>query len=85
MNESGRRRRRRWRDGLRENKGKTVGIISVAAPVVGFIVNDLKRPDSIVRNLARIATAKLLPARSEKRELVDITDQVEVIDENHKE
>ena len=82
MNKSGQRRRRRWRDSLRENKGKTISIISLAAPIVGFIVSDLKRPNSLVRYLARIAAAKLLPVRAEKRELVDITDQVEVIEEN---
>jgi hypothetical protein len=78
---SGRRERRRYR-GLFETKaGKAIGISSIAAPLIGFVVNDLKKPDSIVRGLIGAAATKLLGTRSQRAKVIDITDKVKVVDD----
>ncbi|RKX26697.1 MAG: hypothetical protein DRP45_02890 [Candidatus Zixiibacteriota bacterium] len=80
----GRRQRSRLRGMLSSKTGKTIGFTSIAAPIIGYVVNDLKKPDSLVRSLLSGAVRKLLPAKTEIVEAVDITDEVEII-ENHKE
>jgi hypothetical protein len=80
---SGRRERRRHR-GLFETKtGKAIGFSSIAAPLIGFVVNDLKKPDSIVRGLIGAAATKLLGTRSRRAEVIDITDKVKIVDEGN--
>jgi hypothetical protein len=62
-----------------------IGLTSIAAPVVGLIVRDLRRPDSLIRRLIGGAATKLLERRAVKGEPTDITDKVEVtMDENDK-
>lgn len=75
----GRRLRNRVRGCLSGKKGKTAGIAAVVAPVVGFIVNDLRKPDSLIRNLIGKTARKLLTARTKEKKAIDITDKVEVI------
>ena len=77
----GRRMRKRLGRCFSGKQGKTIGIASIAAPVAGFIVNDLRKPNSIIRNLLAITAAKLLPARFERRKALDISDKVEVIED----
>jgi hypothetical protein len=79
-----RRIRRRFR-GLMESKtGKVVGFTSLAAPVFGYIVNDLRKPNSIIRQLFCQAVNKLLESKNKQVEAIDITDQVEIIDTDKK-
>ena len=61
--------------------GKTAGVASIVAPVVGFVVNDLKKPNSIIRALTKKAINHILPQRMEKIEAIDITDEVEIIED----
>jgi hypothetical protein len=62
--------------------GKTVGLASIAAPIVGFVVNDLKKPDSVIRALTAATVRKLLPAKTDRPKAIDITDKVEIIEIN---
>ncbi|MFH1687923.1 MAG: hypothetical protein ABIE70_10455 [bacterium] len=62
--------------------GKTIGFTSLATPVIGFVLNDLKKPDSIVRRLVGGVVRKLLPAKVEKVEMIDVTDEVEIIEDS---
>ena len=80
MSAGGSRQRRRLRGMLSSKTGKTIGFTSIAAPIIGYVVNDLKKPDSIIRNLISGAVSKLLPDRSKRVEIIDITDKVEVIE-----
>ena len=81
--ETGRpRERRRLRGRFSGKTGKAIGITSIAAPLLGLVVNDLKKPDSIVRGLIGGVVRKLLPAKSGKVEVIDITDKVEIIEDN---
>ena len=78
----GRRIRRRARGMLGTRTGKTIGFTSIAAPIIGFVVNDLKKPDSILRRLAGHAMTKLLPSKAEKHEAIDISDRVEILEDD---
>jgi len=78
----GQRQRRRLRGMLSGKTGKTIGFTSIAAPIIGYVVNDLRKPDSIVRNLISGAVRKLLPAKSEKAQVIDITDKVEILEDD---
>jgi len=80
MSEKNRGSQKRLRQRLRGKTGKAIGFASLAAPVAAFVVNDLKKPDSLIRNLGRIAAAKLLPESARKRLAIDVTDQVEIIE-----
>lgn len=60
--------------------GKAVGIVSLAAPVVGFIIKDLKKPNSITRQLVGKAVKKLLERKPKQVEVIDITDRAEITD-----
>ncbi len=75
----GRRFRNRVRGYLSGKKGKTAGIAAVVASVVGYVVNDLRKPDSLIRNLVGKTTRKLLTARTKEKKAIDITDKVEVV------
>jgi hypothetical protein len=77
--ESGRRQRTRLRGALSGKRGKAVGLTSLAAPLVGFIVNDLKKPDSVIRSFLKSTTRKLLQRPAKKAEAIDISDKVDVI------
>lgn len=50
---------------------------SVAATVVGAVVRDLSRPNSLIRGLVSVVRQKLL-ARRESRAAIDLGDAVEV-------
>ena len=75
----GRRFRNRVRGCLSGKKGKTAGLAAVVAPVVGYIVNDLRKPDSLIRSLVGKTARKLLAVRTKEKKAIDITDKVEVI------
>jgi len=63
--------------------GKTIGIASLAAPIVGYIINDIQKPNSMIRNLVGKTINRLLESKSEKAEAIDITHEVEVIDDEN--
>ncbi len=76
------RARTRMRGMFSGKRGKAIGFTSIAAPIIGYVVNDLRKPDSIVRELIGGVVRKLLPPRSEKLEAIDITDKVEILEIN---
>ena len=78
---SGRRQRNRLRGMFTGKTGKTIGFTSIAAPIIGYVVNDLRKPDSIVRRLIGGAVRKLLAAKTDKVEVIDITSEVEIIED----
>lgn len=80
----GRRVRKRLRGAFSGRKGKAIGIASIATPIVGFVVNDLKKPNSIIRALIGKTATKLLERKAEKTQVIDITDQVEIVEDQRK-
>jgi len=75
--------RRRLRGAFSGKKGKAAGLGAVAAPLVGLVIEDLKSPDSLIRDIWSRTRGKLLRGRVIEREAIDITDQVEVLDDEH--
>ncbi len=82
-NKGDRRIRRRIRGMMESKAGKVAGYTSLAAPVIGFIINDLRKPNSMVRQLIGKAVNKLLESKNKKVEAIDITDKVEILGENN--
>ena len=78
-----RRQRRRLRGMFTGKTGKTIGFTSIAAPIIGYVVNDLRKPNSIVRSLVGGVVRKLLPSKSGKVEAIDITDKVEILEDKN--
>ena len=72
--------RRRLRGMFSSRTGRTIGLTSLAVPMIGYIVNDLQKPDSVIRGLVGAALRKMLPDRSKRADAIDITDKVEVLD-----
>ncbi len=62
--------------------GRAVKYSSLVAPVVGIILNDLHKPNSLSRQLLGKAMNKLLERNYEKVEVIDITDKVEISDDS---
>lgn len=77
----GQRQRKRLRGMFTGKTGRAIGVSSIAAPIIGYIVNDLKKPDSIIRGLVGGVVRKFLPAKSGKIEAIDITDKVEILED----
>ena len=76
--------RRRVR-GLMESKtGRAAGITSVAVPVLGLIINDLRKPNSVTRQLLDSVFNRFLKPKYEEVNVIDITDKVEVLEENNR-
>ncbi len=75
--------RRRFRGMMKSKTGRAVGISSLAAPVIGFIINDLRRPDSISRQLVSRVVKKLSGPKFREVEVIDITDEVEISESNN--
>ncbi len=74
--------RRRVRGMCSGKTGKTIGLASIAAPIFGFVINDLKKPNSVIRALAVTTVRKFLPAKSDQPKAIDITDKVEIVEIN---
>jgi len=74
--------RARIRGCMSGKTGKAIGITSVTAPLIGYVVHDLQKPDSTIRALVGKATRGLLEWKREKRQVIDITDRVEIIEDS---
>jgi len=75
------RKRSRIRGAFRGKSGKTIGIASLAAPIVGLIANDLRNPDGLIRSVIAPTANRLIRGKMEKREAIDITDDVKIIED----
>lgn len=75
----GQRFRHRGKGYFSGKKGKAVGITAVLTPIVGYVVNDLRRPDSFLRTLLKSTVQKLISSKAKETKAIDITDKVEVV------
>ena len=71
--------RQRLRGAFTGKKGRAVSIGSLAAPLIGLVVNDLRKPDSIIKLLVSSTANRLLKRDVKKNKAIDITDKVEVL------
>lgn len=74
--------RKRLRGMMSGKTGKAIGFTSITAPLLGYVVNDLRKPDSVVRAIISGVIGKLMPPKSEKIEAIDITDKVEIVEDD---
>ena len=75
------RKRNRLRAAIPNSKtGMAIGFTSIAAPIIGYIVNDLRKPDSLIRALIGKVTKTFLERKTGKTEMIDITDKVAIIE-----
>lgn len=72
--------RRRVRGFFSTRQGKTVGIASIAAPIIGLIANDLRKADGLIRGLVAPSVTRLLSARFNGGQKLNVGDKAEVID-----
>ena len=77
----GKRIRQRIRGTFSGKTGKAVGIGSLAAPVLSWIVYDLRKPDSVIRTVLSHTIKRLLETPAKTQKALDITSQVEVIED----
>jgi hypothetical protein len=75
-----RRQRQRIRGQFSTGTRRTIGLTSLAAPVIGYVVNDLRKPDSVVRRLMGQMIRRLAPPEPQPREILDITDEAEIVE-----
>lgn len=75
------RERKRLRGAFSGKSGRVIGATSIAAPIVGFIVNDLRKPDSLIRSIVGSAKRALLDSKTNRAKAIDISDEVEVIED----
>jgi hypothetical protein len=74
------RRRGRIASCLSSPKRRAIGFSSLAAPIAGYIVNDLRKPDSVIRSLVAGAVSRLrvyVDSRAKKE--LDIGDKAEIV------
>ncbi len=74
----GKRVHRRIRGVFSGKTGKAVGLSSLAAPVVSWIVYDLRKPNSVIRTVLTHTVKRLLSTPSNAQQALDITDKVEI-------
>ncbi|MBN2226932.1 MAG: hypothetical protein JW763_06175 [candidate division Zixibacteria bacterium] len=60
--------------------GKWAGFSAIAAPIIGFVVHDLTKPNSLIRGLVSDLVAKYRASHPRVSEPIDITDQVDIVD-----
>lgn len=82
-NEGDRKIRRRFRGMMESKTGKVIGFASLVTPAIGYIINDLRKPNSIVRQLIGKAVNRLLESKNKKVEAIDISDKIEIIGESN--
>jgi len=72
--------RRRFRNMFGGKRGKAIGFGAIAAPIAGFIANDLRKANGVIRGVIAPAVASLLPEKLRGRKKLDIGDKAEIID-----
>jgi len=80
---SGRQARHRFRGLMQSKPARAVGITSIVAPLIGYVIKDLQKPESFTRQLISTTINKLKKPVFKKVETIDITDEVEMLDENN--
>ena len=75
-----RRRRVRLRGAFKGKRGKRLGLASAVVPLAGYLIQDLRKPDSVVKAIATRARDYLTERMAERRKRIDQKAQVEILD-----
>ncbi len=77
---NGQKHRWRFRNLFDGKRGKLIGFGAIAAPIAGFVANDLRKADGVIRGVIAPAVARMLPEKLGGGKKLDISDRAEVID-----
>ena len=61
-------------------RGRQAGLASLIIPLAGYVIQDLRKPNSTVKALAQRAYAYLTQAKADRRKAIDPAGRVEVIE-----
>lgn len=73
-------RRSRFRTAFSGKRGRQAGLASLFVPLTGYLIQDLRKPDSSVKALAQRVYALLTRAKVDRRKAIDPAGRVEVIE-----
>jgi|GEM_PF-3998652 len=76
----GRGRRFRLRGALSGKRGRQAGLASLFVPLAGYVIQDLRKPDSKVKALAQRAYYYLTRPKVDRQKAIDPAGRVEVIE-----
>jgi len=76
----GRQQRSRLRGVLTGKRGRQVGLASLMAPLAGYVIRDLRKPDSVIRVLTQRTSAWLTATIASHRKRIDYAEPVEIVD-----
>jgi hypothetical protein len=60
-------------------RGKRLGLASAIIPLTGYVIQDLRKPDSIIKALTQRARAYLTERIAERRKRIDHVGRVEIV------
>ena len=78
----GQRRRSRLRGALSGKRGRQVGLASLMAPLAGYVIQDLRKPDSVIKALTQRTGAWLSERMASRRQQIDYAEPIEIVDAN---
>ena len=81
----GRRQRRRLRGIFAGKRGKQIGLLSFVTPLAGYVIQDLRKPDSVIKSIAQRAYLYLAERKTVRRQRIDPAGRVEVLQTNSNE
>ncbi len=73
-------RRFRLRGAFSGKSGRRAGLASLFVPLAGYVIQDLRKPDSTVKALAQRAYAYLTRTKIDRQKAIDPAGRVEVIE-----
>jgi len=76
----GRGRRFRLRGVFSGKRGRQAGLASLFVPLAGYVIQDLRRPDSTVKALAQRAYAYLTRSITDRQKAIDPAGRVEIVE-----
>ncbi len=72
-------RRFRFRRAFSGKGGRRAGLASLFIPLAGYVVQDLRKPDSTVKALAQRAYAYFTRPKTDRRQAINPAGRVEII------
>ena len=74
------RQRLRLRGAFTGKRGKRLGLASAIIPLTGYVIQDLRKPDSLIKALTQRARAYLSERMADRRKRIDDVGRAEVLD-----
>lgn len=75
-----RQRRVRLRGALSGKRGKRLGLASTIIPVAGYVIQDLRKPDSVIKAVTQRVRTYLADRIADRRKRISSSGRVEILD-----